>query len=116
MVAFSSVAGKMDRLLTLAQNLGEFVRQSVQRSRPFFAQRKASRASSDGRGDEKRIGELGVWPSTVGYGDEVVENGFRGHFQLQPPQQLAEATFSRLSPALNLGDDVGKRECLQVHA
>lgn len=34
-VASSSVAGKMDRLLTLAQNLGEFVRQSVQQGTSF---------------------------------------------------------------------------------
>jgi len=35
MVACSSVAGKTDRLLTLAQNLGEFVRQSVQQGTSF---------------------------------------------------------------------------------
>lgn len=34
-VASSSVAGKMDRLLTLAQNLGEFVRQSAQQGTSF---------------------------------------------------------------------------------
>jgi hypothetical protein len=35
MVASSSVAGKTDRLLALAQNLGEFVRQSVQQGTSF---------------------------------------------------------------------------------
>ena len=34
-VASSSVTGKTDRLLTLAQNLGEFVRQSVQQGTSF---------------------------------------------------------------------------------
>src|SRR5207248_2598868 len=67
------------------------------RSCPFSAQRTTSRSSWDAAENERGpLAEFGVWPLTVGYGDELVENRLVGHFQLQLPQQLAETTFSGL--------------------
>ena len=71
------------------------------------------RSVLDGRvGRGLAIWNLGVEASAVGDGDEFVENRLVWYFQLQFPLQLAETTFARLLPALDLGDDVGECERL----
>jgi hypothetical protein len=90
-----------------------YLKEPLDRSCPFSAQRKASRAPGRPRRARfERFGELRVGASAVGDGDKFVENRLVGHFQLQLSQQLAETTFSHLSPTLDLRNDVGEREFL----
>src|SRR5580658_2750699 len=54
--------------------------------------------------------------STIGDGQDLVENGWGAWLQLHFLQQLGEATLARLPPTLDFFQDAGEPELRQVQA